>query len=59
MAAVIRDYRIPLVFLDACQTAKSEVDQTASVAAQLLEEGTTSVAAMSYTVFVATATRFN
>jgi len=58
IAAVIRDYRIPLVFLDACQTAKSEVDPTASVAAQLLEEGTTSVAAMSYTVFVATASRF-
>jgi hypothetical protein len=58
IAAVIRDYRIPLVFLDACQTAKSDVDPTASVAAQLLEEGTTSVVAMSYTVFVATATRF-
>ncbi|HEW97616.1 MAG: hypothetical protein DRR16_24425 [Candidatus Parabeggiatoa sp. nov. 3] len=58
IAAVIRDYRIPLVFLDACQTAKSETDPTASVAAQLLEEGTTSVVAMSYTVFVATAQRF-
>lgn len=58
IAAVIRDYRIPLVFLDACQTAKSEIDPSASVAAQLLEEGTTSVVAMSYTVFVATAARF-
>jgi hypothetical protein len=58
IAAVIRDYRIPLVFLDACQTAKSETDPTASVAAQLLEEGTTSVVAMSYTVFVPTAQRF-
>ncbi|MEK8020087.1 MAG: hypothetical protein VSS75_024710 [Candidatus Parabeggiatoa sp.] len=56
---MILDYRIPWVFLDACQTAKSEIDPTASVAAQLLEEGTTSVVAMSYTVFVATATRFN
>ncbi|MGH9850300.1 MAG: TIR domain-containing protein, partial [Blastocatellia bacterium] len=36
LAAVIRERRIPLVFLEACQTAKIEDDPTASVAAKLL-----------------------
>ncbi|HEY3227755.1 MAG TPA: tetratricopeptide repeat protein, partial [Roseiflexaceae bacterium] len=58
LAAVIRNYRIPLVFLDACQTAKTEDDPTASVAARLLEEGVTSVVAMSHSVLVETAHRF-
>jgi tetratricopeptide (TPR) repeat protein len=58
IAAEIRDYRIPLVFLDACQTAKVEDDPTASVATRLLEEGVTSVVAMSHSVLVPTAERF-
>lgn len=58
MAVIMRDYRIPLVFLDACQTAKIENDPTASVAARLLEEGVSSVAAMSHSVLVPTAERF-
>ncbi len=58
LAAVMRDHRIPLVFLDACQTAKIEEDPTASVAARLLEEGVTSVVAMSHSVLVETARRF-
>jgi tetratricopeptide (TPR) repeat protein len=58
LAEVIRDRRIPLVFLEACQTAKTEEDPTASVAAKLLEEGVTSVVAMSHTVLVETARRF-
>ena len=37
--ALVRDHRIPLVFLEACQTAQAEDDPTASVAAELLEEG--------------------
>jgi hypothetical protein len=57
MAAVCRDYRIPLVFLEACQSAAEE-DPTASVAAKLLEEGVTSVVAMSHSVLVETARRF-
>lgn len=55
---VIRDHRIPLVFLEACQSAKTEMNPTASVAAKLLEEGVISVVAMSHSVLVETARRF-
>jgi CHAT domain-containing protein len=58
LASRMRDYGIPLVFLDACQTAQVEADPTASVAAKLLEEGVTSVVAMSHSVLVETARRF-
>jgi TIR domain-containing protein/CHAT domain-containing protein len=58
LAGVMRDYRIPLVFLEACQSAKTEEDPTASVAAKLLEEGVASVVAMSHSVLVETAHRF-
>ncbi len=58
LASVIRDYRIPLVFLEACQTATQEKDPTASVAARLLDEGVASVVAMSHSVLVETAHRF-
>lgn len=58
LAEVIRDHRIPLVFLEACQTAKAEVNPTASVAAKLLEEGVISVVAMSHSILVETAHRF-
>ncbi len=58
LAGLFREHRIPLVFLDACQTAVSELDPTASVAVRLLEEGVTSVVAMSHSVLVETARRF-
>ncbi|HEX7333027.1 MAG TPA: tetratricopeptide repeat protein [Pyrinomonadaceae bacterium] len=58
LASVMRNYRIPLVFLEACQTATQENDPTASVAAKLLEEGVASVVAMSHSVLVETAHRF-
>ncbi len=58
LAALIRERRIPLVFLEACQSAKTEGDPTASVAAKLLEEGVTSIVAMSHSVLVETARRF-
>ena len=58
LAEVIRDHRIPLIFLEACQTAKIEKDPTASVAAKLLEEGVTSVVAMSHSILVETAHRY-
>jgi CHAT domain-containing protein len=58
MASVVRQYRIPLVFLEACQSAQAETDPTASVAAKLLEEGVTSVVAMSHSVLVETARSF-
>jgi hypothetical protein len=55
LAEVIRDHRIPLAFLEACQSAQAETDPTASVAARLLEAGVTSVVAMSHSVLVETA----
>ncbi|HBL29159.1 MAG TPA: hypothetical protein DD490_20200, partial [Acidobacteria bacterium] len=57
LAGLFRRHRIPLVFLDACQTAV-EAAPTASVAAKLLDEGVTSVVAMSHSVLVETARRF-
>ncbi|MBI3246550.1 MAG: tetratricopeptide repeat protein [Deltaproteobacteria bacterium] len=58
LAEAIRDHRIPLAFLEACQSAQAENDPTASVAARLLEVGVTSVVAMSHSVLVETARRF-
>ncbi|MGI8816031.1 MAG: CHAT domain-containing protein, partial [Pseudonocardia sp.] len=58
LAGLVSGHRIPLVFLEACQTALAEVDPTASVAAKLLEEGVTSVVAMSHSVLVETARLF-
>jgi CHAT domain-containing protein len=48
----------PLVILEACQSAKTEDDPTASVAAKLLQEGVASVVAMTHSVLVETAQRF-
>lgn len=58
LAAELDKLRIPLFFLDACQSAMTDHDPTASVAATLLENGVASVAAMSHSVLVATAGRF-
>ncbi len=58
LGGLFRQHRVPLVFLEACQTAVAEVDPTTSVAARLLEEGVTSVVAMSHSVLVETARRF-
>ncbi len=58
LGSMIKDYRIPLFFLEACQSAVMEKDPTASVAGALLNEGAASVVAMSYTVLVETARRF-
>ena len=55
IARVVRDYRIPLFFLEACQTAQALTDPSASVAGRLLESGVASVAAMSHSVLVETA----
>jgi hypothetical protein len=49
---------VPLIFLEACQTAQATDDPMASVAARLLEEGVGSVVAMSHSVLVETARRF-
>ncbi|CAK8720777.1 TIR domain-containing protein [Candidatus Electrothrix laxa] len=58
LAAELRQYGVPLMVLDACQTAKAETDPTSSVAAKLLEQGIGSVVAMSHSVLVETAHRF-
>jgi tetratricopeptide (TPR) repeat protein len=57
LAAELRHYGVPLIFLEACQTAQA-TDPMASVAARLLEEGVGSVVAMSHSVLVETARRF-
>ena len=57
LGALVREHRIPLVFLEACQSAAEE-RPTASVAAKLLEAGVTSVVAMTHSVLVETSRRF-
>ena len=58
LAGLVRQHRIPLMFLEACQTALAETDPTASVAARLLDEGVASVVAMTHNVLVETSRRF-
>jgi tetratricopeptide (TPR) repeat protein len=57
LGPLLKDYRIPLVFLEACQTAQAE-DTAESVASELLQRGVASVVAMSHSVLVETARRF-
>jgi tetratricopeptide (TPR) repeat protein len=58
LAAELQQYSVPLIYLDACQTAQSTDDPKASVAAKLLQEGVSSVVAMTHSVLVETARRF-
>jgi tetratricopeptide (TPR) repeat protein len=57
LGPLLKDHRIPLVFLEACQTAQAE-DASESVASELLQRGVASVVAMSHSVLVETARRF-
>ena len=57
LGPLLRDHRIPLVFLEACQTAQAE-KASESVASELLKVGVASVVAMSHSVLVDTARRF-
>jgi len=57
LGPVLRDHRIPLIFLEACETGLSEKTSD-SVASGLLKVGVASVVAMSHSVLVATARRF-
>ncbi len=57
LGSLLRDHRIPLVYLDACQTAQAE-QASESVAAEMLQRGVASVVAMSHSVLVETARRF-
>lgn len=57
LGALLRDHGIPLVFLEACQTAQAE-SANESVAGALLKTGVGSVVAMSHSVLVETSRRF-
>jgi tetratricopeptide (TPR) repeat protein len=57
LGGLLRDHRIPLVFLEACQTAQAG-KASESVASEMLKQGVVSVVAMSHSVVVATASRF-
>ncbi|MEL6592767.1 MAG: tetratricopeptide repeat protein, partial [Bacteroidota bacterium] len=59
MKALLDKNRIPLVFLEACQSAQvASENPTASVAGSLLQAGVSSVVAMTHSVLVETAQRF-
>ncbi|MDZ4700231.1 MAG: tetratricopeptide repeat protein [Rhodothermales bacterium] len=57
LGPLLREHRIPLVFLEACQSAQAE-QTSESVASELLKVGVASVVAMSHSVLVETARRF-
>jgi tetratricopeptide (TPR) repeat protein len=57
LGPLLRDHRIPLVFLEACETATAE-KASESVASELLKVGVASVVSMSHSVLVETAARF-
>jgi tetratricopeptide (TPR) repeat protein len=57
LGPLLSDYRIPLVILEACQSAQAE-EGAESVATELLQRGVASVVAMSHSVLVETARRF-
>lgn len=57
LGPLLRDHRIPLIFLEACQTAQAE-KASESIASELLKVGVASVVAMSHSVLVETARRF-
>jgi tetratricopeptide (TPR) repeat protein len=57
LGALVKRHRVPLVFLEACQSA-AETKPAASVAARLLDEGVVSVVAMTHSVLVETACCF-
>jgi tetratricopeptide (TPR) repeat protein len=57
LGPLLNNYRIPLVLLEACQSAKAEAGAE-SVASELLQKGVASVVAMSHSVLVETARRF-
>jgi tetratricopeptide (TPR) repeat protein len=57
LGPLLNNYRIPLVLLEACQSAQAEAGSE-SVASELLQRGVVSVVAMSHSVLVETARRF-
>ena len=57
LGPLLHQHRIPLVFLEACQSAQAE-QASESVASELLKLGVASVVAMSHSVLVETSRRF-
>ncbi|MGC4043396.1 MAG: CHAT domain-containing protein [Armatimonas sp.] len=57
LSADLRGFRIPLIFLDACQGAQGD-KASGSVASALLQAGIGSVVAMTHSVLVPTTARF-
>lgn len=61
LSALLREYRIPIMVLNACQSAMIDAtaqDTFASVAASLLQAGVRSVVAMAYALYVSGARVF-
>lgn len=58
LGALLRQRRVPLFVLEACESARTDQAVTASVAARLLRAGVGSVLAMTHSVLVETARRF-
>lgn len=57
IGSLLREHRVPLVFLEACQTAQAD-KASESLASELLKVGVASVVAMTHSVLVETAQRF-
>ena len=57
-AAVLKDARVPLVVLNACQSAAMGDQVEAAVATRLLQEGTAAMVAMGYSVYAVAAAEF-
>jgi hypothetical protein len=58
VAAVLRDGRVPVVVLNACQSGAIGKDVEAAVATRLLREGCAAVVAMAYSVYAVAAAEF-
>ncbi len=58
LGAELQRHNIPLVVLEACQSAEHKEDVSASVATRLLREGVASVVSMTHNVLVVTASKF-
>ena len=57
-AAVVKEGRVPVVVLNACQSGAEGKDLEASVATHLIREGCASVVAMAYSVYPVAAAEF-
>jgi len=58
VAAVLKDARVPVVVLNACQSGAVGKDLEAAVATRLVREGCAAVVAMAYSVYAAAAAEF-